>query len=166
MAATALDAQPAPDGFVRLVAATRLHSDPDRVVAVLDRGDRPLGGERLTHPDGRDLRRVAIDLRLRVGGEAAGLTTLGKAAYLDLGRPRRTADGWELEIGWQASTAAPLFPVFAGWLSIGRSELRIDGFYAPPGGVIGRVADRMLLHVAANGTARWLLNEIDRAAAD
>jgi hypothetical protein len=30
--------------------------------------------------------------------------------------------------------------------------------------LVGRVADRMLLHVAANGTARWLLGEIDRAA--
>jgi hypothetical protein len=42
--------------------------------------------------------------------------------------------------------------------------MRIEGLYAPPGGVVGRVADRMLLHVAANGTARWLLREIDRAA--
>ncbi len=163
-AAAAMHARPVPDGFVRLAASTRLNGDPDRVVAVLDHGDRPLGGERLAHPDGTDLRRVAIDLRLRVGGEAAGITTFSKAAHLDLGRPRRTEDGWELEIGWQASTAAPLFPVFSGWLSVRRDELRIDGLYAPPGGVIGRVADRMLLHVAANATARWLLNEIDRAA--
>jgi hypothetical protein len=164
-AGAALDARSVPDGFVRLVAATRLNIDPDRVAAVLDRGDRPFEGEWLAHPHSPDLRRVAIDLRLRVGGETALLTTLGKAAYLDLGRPRRTVDGWEVEIGWQASTAAPLFPVFSGWLSVSRDELRIDGLYAPPGGVIGRVADRMLLHVAANATARWLLNEIDRAAA-
>ena len=84
--------------------------------------------------------------------------------YLDLGRPRRTPTGWEVEIGWRASSAAPLFPVFSGWLAIGPAELRIDGLYAPPGGVVGRVADRMLLHVAANATARWLLDEIDRAA--
>jgi hypothetical protein len=30
--------------------------------------------------------------------------------------------------------------------------------------VVGRVADRVILHVAANGTARWLLAEIDRAS--
>jgi hypothetical protein len=69
-----------------------------------------------------------------------------------------------VEIGWRASRAAPLFPVFSGWLSIRPGELHLEGVYAPPGGVLGRVADRMLLHVAANGTARWLLGEIDRAA--
>ena len=93
------------------------------------------------------------------------LTTLRKAAYLDLGRTRRTATGWQAEIGWRASTAAPLFPVFSGWLSIGPDEMRIDGLYAPPGGALGRAADRVLLHVAANATARWVLGEIDRAAA-
>jgi hypothetical protein len=50
------------------------------------------------------------------------------------------------------------------WLTISDENLRIDGVYAPPGGVVGRVADRMLLHIAANGTARWLLAEIDSAA--
>jgi len=162
--AAAMDARPAPDGFVRLVASMRLHSDPDRVAALLDEGDTPWPEGRVVHPESPDLRRFAVDLRLRVGGETAALTTFSKAAYLDLGRPRRTADGWEAEIGWRASTAAPLFPVFSGWLTIGPEELRIDGLYAPPGGVVGRVADRMLIHVAANGTARWLLNEIDRAA--
>jgi hypothetical protein len=39
-------------------------------------------------------------------------------------------------------------------LTVGRDELRIDGLYAPPGGMLGRVADRVLLHVAANATAR------------
>jgi hypothetical protein len=34
--------------------------------------------------------------------------------------------------------------------------------YAPPGGAIGRLADRALLHLAASGTAKWLLHEIDR----
>jgi hypothetical protein len=44
-------------------------------------------------------------------------------------------------------------------------ELSISGWYAPPGGVVGRAADRALLHIAAEGTARWLLGELDRAAA-
>ena len=58
---------------------------------------------------------------------------------------------------------APLFPVFAGTLRARGSELSVDGLYAPPGGVVGRVADRLLLHLAANATARWLLGEIARA---
>jgi hypothetical protein len=164
MVTAAMDALPPPAGFVRLAASLRLHNDPDRVAALLRDGRVPWALARVVGPDGSELRRFAVDLRLRVGGEKVAFSTFGKAAFLDLGAPRRTAHGWEAEISWLASTAAPLFPVFSGWLTIGREELRIDGLYAPPGGVVGRVADRMLLHVAANATARWVLDEIDRFA--
>jgi hypothetical protein len=154
---------PLPVGFVRLAASMPLHNDADRVASLLDSG--ALWRDRLLTPATPiGLRRYALDLRLRVGREGPGLTTFTKAAFVDLGTTRRTAAGWEAEIGWQASTAAPLFPVFSGWLIISDENLRIDGVYAPPGGVVGRVADRMLLHIAANGTARWLLAEIDNAA--
>ena len=160
----AMKVTPMPDGFVRLVASMSLHSDPERVAALIAEDVAPCGGEMLAPHDGSDLRRFAIDLHLHIGGRSGGLTTFSKAAYLDLGRPRRTRNGWEAEISWRAATAAPLFPVFSGWLLIGPEELRIEGLYAPPGGVVGLVADRMLLHVAANATARWVLKEIDRAA--
>lgn len=153
-----------PDGFVRLVASMRLHSDPQRVAALVAEDDAPCGGVLLAPLDGSNLRSFAIDLHLHLGGRSGGLTTFSKAAFLDLGRPRRTHDGWEAEISWRAATAAPLFPVFSGWLVIGPEELRIEGLYAPPGGAVGLVADRMLLHVAANATARWVLKEIDRVA--
>jgi len=162
--AAAMEVKPMPEGFVRLVASMRLHSDPERVAALLDESGTAWGQGIVELPRLSDLRRFAVDLRLRVGGDSAALTTFSKAAYLDIGRPRRTDAGWEAEISWRASTAAPLFPVFSGWLTIGPEELRIDGLYAPPGGAVGRVADRVLLHVAANATARWLLNEIDCAA--
>lgn len=148
------------EGLVRLAASVPLRADPGELATVLATGDLGWLGEEVGGA-GAGLRRFAVDLRLRVGGPSAGLTTFGKAAYLDLGTPVRTADGWQLEVGWQASSAAPLFPVFWGRLTIGPDVLEIDGFYAPPGGAIGRVADRMLLHVAANGTARWLLRELD-----
>lgn len=150
-------------GFVRVAASAQLRADADRVAAMLaDESPSWLGERMQGGPD--HLRRYAVDLRLRVGGDTAGLTTFGKAAFLDVGSPVQTPDGWEVEIGWRASTAAPLFPVFAGRLLIGDGVLSLEGLYAPPGGVIGRVADRILLHVAANGTARWLLAEVDRAA--
>lgn len=161
MAARPLPRDPA-DGLVRLGASGPLRGDPDRLaVAIADATLPMLADER---PGEGGLRRFAVDLRLRVGGGSASLTTFGKAAYLDLGRPERVEDGWEVEVGWRASSAAPLFPVFGGRLRIDRRELRIDGLYAPPGGIVGRVADRMLLHVAANGTARWLLAELDAEA--
>lgn len=164
MVTAAMDARPPPEGFVRLAASLRLHHDPDRVAELLRDGRTPWTLLRVASSDGGEPRRFAVDLRLRLGGEKVALTTFGKAAFLDLGVPRRTATGWDAEISWLAATAAPLFPVFSGWLTIGREELRIDGLYAPPGGVVGRVADRMLLHVAANATARWVLEEIDRFA--
>jgi hypothetical protein len=154
----------AADGFVRLAAAAPLHADPDRIAELL-RGDGcPWPGGEVARAAVSDLRRYAIDLRLRLGGTDGGLTTFSKAAFIDVGRPRRTPGGWEAELSWRAASAAPLFPVFSGWLVVDGDELRIEGLYAPPGGAIGRVADRVLLHVAANGTARWLLRELDRAA--
>jgi hypothetical protein len=160
----AMDARPIPDGFVRLSASMRLHSAPDQVAALLDYGATPWAEGLVAHPESPELRRFVIDLRLRIGGDTAALTTVRKAAYLDLGWSRQTAAGWRSEIAWRASTAAPLFPVFSGWLTIGPEELRLDGLYAPPGGMLGRIADRVLLHAAANATARWMLGEIDRAA--
>ena len=164
MVVAAMDARSIPDGFVRLSASMRLRSAPERVVSLLDDCLTPWTDGLVAHPESPELRRFVVDLRLRIGWDTTGFTTVRKAAYLDLGWLRRVASGWQCEIGWQASTAAPLFPVFSGWLTIGAGELRIDGLYAPPGGTLGRIADTVLLHTAANATARWVLGEIDSAA--
>jgi hypothetical protein len=152
---------PDPAGYVRLSATVPLHADPGAVLAILR--DGPSGWDE--RPAVPGYRRYAVDLRLRLGGDAAGLTTFRKAAYVDIG-PVRPADddGDVAEVSWRAATAAPLFPVFSGELHVGAEALTISGLYAPPGGVAGVLADRALLHVAANGTARWLLREIDRVA--
>ncbi len=152
----------ADDRFARLVAAEPLTSGADRVAWMLAT-DPPWPDLAPEPSPGSGLRRYATDLRLPLGGGEAP-ATFSKAALVDFGVPERTADGWRVEVGWRAASAAPLFPVFSGWLTLTEAELRIEGLYAPPGGAIGRLADRMLLHVAANGTARWLLREIDRAA--
>lgn len=147
-------------GLVRLAATLGGPSDPDVVAAILDRG---LDGweERPGEPGQR---RFAVDLRLRIGGESAGLTTFRKAAFVDLGSRRLAPEGFVQEIGWRAATAAPLFPVFSGDLRVERRAMAITGLYAPPGGVIGLAADRALLHLAATGTARWLLHQLHAAA--
>jgi hypothetical protein len=152
-----------PHGFVRLVVAERLRSDPAAVARLLQ-ADRPWAALQAAPSAPPGMRRFALDLKLRVGGDDSALTTFDKAAYLDLGRVEATDAGWLTDIGWQAATLAPLFPVFAGRLSIEDREVRIEGLYAPPGGIVGRVADRILFHIGASGTARWLLNEIDMAA--
>ena len=106
-------------------------------------------------------RRFLTDLSLPVRDHAPQLT-FKKAAYVDLGQVRATPDGCEVDISWQSSSLAPLFPVFAGRLKLTSSEILLEGFYAPPGGEFGAVLDRAFLNIAARGTARWFL---ERAAA-
>jgi hypothetical protein len=102
-------------------------------------------------------------MRLRVS-DRPSIVTFSKAAYVDIGPVQPMHDGWVVEVGWRASTLAPLFPVFSGNIVARDDELTLSGWYAPPGGEIGRVADRVLLHAAASGTARWLLGALDAAA--
>jgi hypothetical protein len=109
------------------------------------------------------MHRHHADMRLRVSDQPS-IVTFRKAAYVDLGPVQPANDGWEVEVGWQAATLAPLFPVFSGRIVAHGDELSLSGWYAPPGGELGRVADRVLLHVAATGTARWLLGALDAAA--
>jgi hypothetical protein len=105
-------------------------------------------------------RRFLTDLSLPIREHAPSLT-FKKAAFVDLGDVRETPSGCEIDIGWQSSSLAPLFPVFAGRLTLTPTDLRLEGFYAPPGGEIGAALDRAFLNIAARGTARWFL---ERAA--
>jgi hypothetical protein len=100
--------------------------------------------------------RYLIDLSLPIREHSPSLV-FKKAAYVDLGEVRMTAEGCEIEIGWQSSSLAPLFPVFAGSLKLTPTEIRLEGFYAPPGGELGAALDKAFLSIAARGTARWFL---------
>jgi len=113
----------------------------------------------------KGMHRHETDLRLRVS-DRPSLVTFRKAAFVDLGSIHPLEDGWQVEVSWRASTLAPLFPVFSGTIVAHGMELTLSGWYAPPGGSIGRFADRALLHVAATGTAKWLMGELERAATE
>jgi hypothetical protein len=145
----------------RLVVRWRAKSSPTRLAWAIRAARSWLGPEVAPAPGG--MRRHQADLRLRVS-DRPSLITFGKAAYVDFGPVQPLDDGWEVEVSWRASTLAPLFPVFSGTIVARGEELTLSGWYAPPGGVMGRVADRALLHIAATGTARWLLGELDRVA--
>jgi hypothetical protein len=89
------------------------------------------------------------------------LLSLRKAAYVDLGPVEQLAlDHCEVAIAWRSASLAPLFPVFAGRLVVRPTGIGLEGHYAPPGGVVGRAADRMLLNTAARGTAHWFLDHV------
>ena len=131
----------------------------------------PLFGDRATGWLGTPVRaarpgsrRYLTDLNLPIREHAPSLV-FRKAAYVDLGEVRQTADGCEIEIGWQSSSLAPLFPVFAGHLTLTPTEVRLEGFYAPPGGEIGAALDKAFLGIAARGTARWFLERTTEAVA-
>ena len=105
-------------------------------------------------------RQFACDLELRVSPE--GRATFRKSAIVGLGEPRCENGAWIVPIQWQAGTLAPLFPVFAGNLRIGPNAIELTGNYAPPGGRVGYILDRAVLHIAARRTATWF---VKRAAA-
>jgi hypothetical protein len=108
--------------------------------------------------------RYLTDLSLPIRGHAPSLV-FRKAAFVDVGEIRRTPDGCEIEIGWQSSSLAPLFPVFAGHLTLTPSEVRLEGYYAPPGGELGAALDKAFLGIAARGTARWFLERATEVVA-
>lgn len=153
-----------PAGTSRLSARAPAKVSRGRALAVLG-GDGRAGwlGEAIA-PAGADEReRHLVDLELRVGEQMPSVT-FRKAAYVDVGPARAPRlEPIEMTISWQAAGLAPLFPVFSGTLSWADDELSLDGYYAPPGGGIGIVADRLLLNVAARGTARLLLERIAAA---
>jgi hypothetical protein len=159
----ALAADAADADLSHLVVVHEVELAPDRYRSGLESRDLAWLGPVVEAADApAGMRRHLTDLGLRIGARA-GRTPLRKAAFVDLGPVRRVGHGYEMEICWRAATLAPLFPVFAGQLAIADGELRLEGWYAPPGGLIGRVADRVLLHLAARGTARWLLADLAEA---
>lgn len=109
-----------------------------------------------------DRRRYLTDLSLPIREHAPSLV-FRKAAYVDLGPPLPTPGGYVIEIDWQSSSLAPLFPVFAGRLILTSTALRLEGYYAPPGGDLGAVLDKVFLSIAARGSARWLLERTAQA---
>lgn len=161
MAAPVAGPSPVDERFSHLVVRRHAESDLARLAWAIRAARTWLGPEVAPAPPG--LHRHEAALRLRVS-ESPSLVTFRKAAYVDLGEVCPLADGWEAEVSWRASTLAPLFPVFSGTLVARGEELTVSGWYAAPGGAVGRMADRALLHIAAEGTARWLLGELDRAA--
>jgi hypothetical protein len=144
---------------------TSLHTEHE--VETLERRLRARGPEAWlgisTDRAPRGMRRYATDLRLGTPSRGA-LSVIHKSAYVDLGPvamdERATLT---VEISWRSANLAPLFPVFSGWLTVRPGEIAIEGRYVPPGGPLGFVADRALMHRAARWTADWVLRELDGA---
>lgn len=155
----------APWGTSELTVSVRAAVSRGRAVALLGKPGRSawLGEVVEAGPAAGQVDRHLIDLELRFGDQDSRMA-FRKAAYVDVGPVRDDRpEPLRLGISWRAAGLRPLFPVFSGTLSWIAGDLRLSGYYAPPGGGIGIVADRLLLNVAARGTARLLLERIASA---
>ena len=105
------------------------------------------------------MRRVETDLAFALSNDPRKLT-FRKAAYVDLGAIPGDGGGCSGRVEWRASSLAPLFPVFAGTVIVHDGGLHLDGVYAPPGGGVGLLVDRTILHHFARRTAIWFLDRL------
>jgi hypothetical protein len=144
-------------GVVKLYVAVPARADLGRAPEVLGSVDADWLGQRVSE-DASEIRRFSCDLELKVGPDRRA--TFRKSAIVGLGAPARDHDAWVVPIEWRAATLAPLFPVFVGHLRLSVDRIELDGRYAPPGGSIGYVLDRALLHIAARGTGHWFLQKV------
>jgi len=148
-----------PVGTSRLQVSHPASGSLAQAAEVLGAGRTAWLGELVEARAGEHAGRYLLDLELRVT-DAAPRVAFRKAAFVDVGPLEPDADGPTVEISWRAAGLATLFPVFAGRLSWRDGELVLDGYYAPPGGGMGVIADRLLLNVAARATGRRLLERI------
>jgi hypothetical protein len=95
-----------------------------------------------------------------------GLGSIGRTVRLDFA-PRADTDERgrahdELLVTWSAGT--PLLPSFRGTIRFriagDRTRVILDGSYVPPGGTLGRLADRAIGRHIADRTARDLVRRI------
>jgi hypothetical protein len=93
---------------------------------------------------------------------------LAKTVDIQLGPVRRHGDITLLAFSWRATGTATLFPVLDADLEVsplgeGRSEIALRGRYEPPGGLVGRSIDQLLLHRVADATIRAFLTCLSAA---
>lgn len=155
-----------PTPNVARISLTRiLRADPAALCALLD-DPSWLGRDVGAAPGRPDLRRVETDLAFGLG-DGRGTVTFRKGALVDIGRSDGGSGATCIgEVDWRAATLAPLFPVFSGTLEVRDGGLVLDGVYAPPGGGVGLLVDRAILHHVAERTGIWFLDRvIDELAA-
>ena len=161
--ASARAAPEAPAAVTRLRVTRLLRADPSRLCGAL--ADPTWLGRIIEAPGPRSAsHRVETDLTFALSGDPKTLT-FRKAALVDLElrtEPDGTCSG---VIEWRAATFAPLFPVFAGTVRVHDGGVHLEGGYAPPGGGVGLLVDRAILHHFAERTAVWFLERLDEELA-
>lgn len=107
-------------------------------------------------------------LKVRVAGLEVGKSVVVHVRKVDRhahAPGRIAAEATELALEWEAETGAALFPSMRATLTIyplspSETQLDLDGTYAPPGGVLGDVADRVLGHRIAEASVHTFLGAL------
>ena len=105
-------------------------------------------------------RRMLVEVGLGVQGHP-----LSRTARLEVGQPVASEHVASLPLRLEFDEHEGLLPSFTGsldaaWLGEGRTHLALSAGYEPPLGILGRLADRALLHRVAEIVAHDLLGRI------
>lgn len=103
-------------------------------------------------------------LRVKVGPENWP-ALLAKTVEVQFGPVRSHGDVTLLAFSWHATGTGSLFPALDADLELSplgqnRTELTLRGRYEPPGGILGRRIDQLLLHRLADATVRAFLSSL------
>ena len=90
---------------------------------------------------------------------------LSRSVPIELGPVQRSDDVATVPIRWHSLDSEALFPVFDGQLRLqriadGRSRLELKGSYKPPGGIVGRAADAIVMHSVAEATVEDFVHRV------
>lgn len=94
-----------------------------------------------------------------------GRHSVSRDIKVRIGEPTRSSDYAELPISWSAREHPELFPVLEGHIEAcaqnpGTTWVSLNAVYTPPGGLLGLVADRLLLHHVAQSTVRDFVDRV------
>jgi len=94
-----------------------------------------------------------------------GKRRIGRQIDVSVGQPRKTSGATLVPISWQAASASWLFPALDGQLEIAAlgattTQLGLSATYDPPLGLVGKIADRALLHRVAEVTIKDFLEAL------
>lgn len=90
---------------------------------------------------------------------------LSRSVRVQLGMVERGKDLVVVPITWQSVDSEKLFPIFEGQLRLeqgtgGRNRLELKGRYVPPGGILGRAADTIVMNAVAQATAEDFVHRV------
>ena len=93
---------------------------------------------------------------------------VGKMAEVRVSVARRHPRGTIIDVQWQAADGSTWCPVMQADVTLSAlgaawTHIEFNGSYLPPGGLPGRVADRVVLHRVAEHAARLVLTRLSHS---